>query len=877
MNVSFFWRCWRSSVPFPLPFASAFAVISRLFPFVVAAFCSLAFSSAHAATVSAEASPPDARPNQQFAYSITVENGNVEQVPNLRLPLQIGMASAAQQSNEISIINGRQTIRTRFTWALVASEPGDFVIASQTVKVDGQDVNTNEVKLRIKEGAPPPEQQGTDPLLQISVDKTEFYQGEVVPIKAMLYVHRNTQLRRLGLVEMAKSDFAIQRFPQQSEQSLEMIGGQPYYVLTFRSTLSALKTGKLTLGPASMEVIIEVPTRMSSGFPGGGFLAMPGEPRKVAVRSPEVGLTVLALPADGKPANFSGAVGDFTLNASASPTSLAVGEPVTVELQIAGTGNFDALTAPSLTDPSGWKTYPTRRYNTSGQPDPNGLLGIERQIGFTQVLVPEKELPAVPPFEMSFFSPSQKKYVTLRTQPVPLAVKAGAASTVGADAGVASSSGPAGQGAAARVRTPEPDITDILLHLPAAPQWISAATVPLPQRPVFWIVNAVPFAVFLALAFFTWDKRRRERYARSPASALRALWQQLNESGLDEAEFYRRAARFIHATVDGSAPSAGVGAVLQRYQSLNFSGAGASGTSPLSASQRSEVLGTLAPLLAKTKSVQPAAGVLRPAAASTVISGMLLICAAASGGARAASPEDRYRDITGALAGKDYNRAQAGAEALLGDGLLSPELFEIMGHTRYRQGDHGRAVLWYERASLFTPRVPEIRQNLRHLDDKTRFLTFSDGSPLHAYGLLLQRDTWVLIASSGLWLLLLGAGVAIAATNGRLRGWCIAAVVLGVLLLPAGIAGAAWRPMGVDRVKNIFIVTSPSSKAYTAASTTSGTVIDLPPGSQIRLLEKRGAWSYVEIPNPSDNLRGWMEQDALTALWPVGWPVSVIP
>lgn len=821
-----------------------------------------------AATVTAEVQPSEARPNQQFNYSIVIENGNVEAVPNLRLPLQIGMTSAPAQSNEISILNGRQTIRTRFTWPLAASEPGDFVIAAQAVQVDGQVTNTNEVKIKIKEGAQP-ESNGMDPLLQITVEKTDFYQSEVVPIKAQLYIHRSTNLRRLGLVEVAKSDFAIQRFPQQSEQSLEMIGGQPYYVLTFRSTLSALKAGKLEVGPASMEVLVDIQQQMNGNFPPG-FFSMPGEPRKFTVRSQAVPVTVRPLPQENKPASFSGAVGDFTLNASASPTSLAVGEPVTVELSVAGSGNFDALTAPALVDPAGWKTYPVRRYNTAGQPDPAQPGFIERQTGFTQVIVPEKLMTAVPPFEMSFFSPTSGKYVTLRTQPIPIALKPGTATADGA-------TGTIGAGASSEpgqtVRPPEADITDILEHLPSSPQWISAPSKPLHQQPAFWIANAVPLAVFVALVLVSAYRRRQERQANSPENALRLLWQELNAPGLDEAAFYRRAAHFIQASGYESGNDA-VERVLDRYQTLNFSGAAAIPAASISKSERSEVLGALAPLLQVKRTPAPAPR-LQPATA--LLAGAFLMALPESDATAAAAPEERYREITAALQKKDFNRAQAGAESLLGEGRLSPELFEIMGHTRYRQGDPGRAVLWYQRASLFTPRVPEIRQNLRHLDEKVRFLRFAGESPLQTFGLLLHRNTWLILAAAGGWLLLIGAGIAIASRSAAVRGWCMAAVVLGCILLPLGAAGAVLRPKGEDRVKDLWIVTTPGTKAYTAASSTAGTVIDLPPGSQIRLLEKRGAWNYVEIPNLPENLRGWIEADTITSLWPAAWPVALVP
>jgi len=830
-------------------------------------------ASAHAATVSAEAQPSEARPQQQFAYSIIIENGSPDAVPNLRLPLQISMTSAPAQSNEISIINGRQTVRSRFTWGLAASEPGDFVIAPQAVQVTGQVMNTNEVKIKIVEGAQP-EASGIEPMLMISVDKTEFYQSEVVPIKAQLYINTKTQLRRLGLVEVAKSDFALQRFPQQSEQSLDVIGGQQYYVLTFRSTLSALKTGKLEIGPATMEVLLDVQQQqqLRGNFPPGfpGFMSMPGEQRKFSVSSPPVPVNVLPLPQENKPAGFSGAVGDFTMFATASPTSLAVGDPLTVEIAVAGNGNFDALTSPSLTDPAGWKTYPVRRYNTSGQPDPNQPGSMERQIGFTQVLVPEKQLQIVPPFEMSFFSPTSKQYVTLRTDPVPIAVKPGSAT---ADA----TSGTIGAGGSSdlqsRIRQPEADITDILEHLPASPQWITPAGMPLHQQPAFWIANAIPSAIFFALLLLTLQRRRRERLANSPENELRGIWQELHAGGLSEAEFYRRAAHFIHAADNDSAYNDAINAVLERYQTLNFSGTDAQSTSPVSNAQRSEVLGALAPLLSARKSPRLPAALQH--ATALFITGFLVMAGQQAAGA--ATPEESFRDITAALQKKDYNRAQAGAESLLGAGMLSPELFEIMGHTRYRQGDHGRAVLWYERASLFTPRVPEIRQNLRHLNEKTRFFTFADASPLHSFGLLLRRDTWVIIASIGGWLLLIGAGIVIASRNQSLRGWCFGAVAFGCVLLPVGVAGAALRPKGEDRVKDIWIVTTPGAKAYTAATTTAGTIIDLPPGSQIRLIEKRGAWNYIEIPSVPDNLRGWVEADTISTLWPPTWPVALVP
>jgi hypothetical protein len=827
---------------------------------------------ANAQTVTAEASPREVKPNQAFSFSIIIEGANPQSIPNLRLPLQIVLAGQPSQSSEIQIVNNRQSMRVRFTWPLAATEPGDFVIAPQEVQVGGQILNTNEVKVQIKEGAQP-EMKGNEPLLQISVEKTEFFQSEVVPIKAALYIHRSTNLRRIGLVEVAKSDFAIQRFPQQSEQSLEMIGDQAYYVLTFRSTLSALQTGKLDVGPASLEVLIDEPSQERSGFPPGFFLQA-GEPRKYVVKSPAVPVTVLPLPAEGKPLNFTGAVGDFTLGATASPNSLTVGEPITVELSVTGVGNFDALTAPALINAQGWKTYPSRRYNTNGQPDANQPSSMERQIGFTQVLVPEGTHPEVPPFEMSFFSASARKYVTLRTPAIPVTIKPSAALPPGSADGAVGAAAPAAS--APPPRKPEPELTNILEKMPAQSQWISEQGVSWLQRPLFWVINCAPLLLLMGVVGRLGYLRYQERKIHSPEYALQKIWQELHEEGVSEAEFYRRAAHFIRFTGVSNPPSA-IQEIWERYEAANFAGSLEAEENPMNREKRSGVLAALAPLLSARPSV--ATSIMdRGAQQATVMLVALACCFITCRDALSASPDERYDEIVKTLQKQDYERAQTLTESLLAAGSLSPELFQAMAHARYRQGDFGRSVLWYERAALFDPFSTELKQNIRHLDEKLGYLNFPPATPTQTVGLLFLRNTWLLIASIGFWLLMIGlTGLIFYRLDSKPRQVGIVALIIGVVLLPLGAFGAWVRPDGSQRVKDIFVVIKEDAKAFTAASTTAGTVIDLPPGSQIRLQEKRGAWSYVEIPGVPDNLRGWVETDRLSVLWPQAWPVSLIP
>lgn len=834
-------------------------------------------SAIQAATVRAYVQPTNARPNQTISYIITVQDGEVQSIPQLRLPLQIGQNTAVSTSQQFSIINGRSTSSVRLTWGLSATEPGEFVIPPQSIQVNGETLTTNEVKLTVEQGGgalPNPGAAAEDdenaPILQVELGKKEIYQGEVVPINCSLYVPRQVQLRRLGgLIDIEKSDFAIARFPQQSEQTMTSINGVGYYVFTFRSTLSSLRTGDLQVGPASIEILVEVPVEggrqqpnmFPPGFPPGFFSGVQTEPRKLVVKSQQVTLKVLPLPSEGKPANFSGAVGEFALTATASPTDLTVGDPVAVELSVEGAGNFDALDTPALTSPTGWKSYPAKRYNLEGQLDQNQVPTLERRIGYSQVFIPEAVHPSLPPFELNFFSPSQKKYITLRTEAIPLNMKPAPVT-----AATESSPGVGAESTAIPppVANPQANITDIVVNPAPKAHWLAPTSLLLLKSTTFWTAQAVPVGM-LALAFgVAYARRRRESLNVGRSGELRAAWAAFEEGRVEDAEYLRRAAQFIHVATGDQVTDSELQKILDRYQDRNFSAVSAPA---LSSEERRSIQQTLS-------------GLFRRSLAKLTVILILLLGVAGQASAQAAkeatAPDEIYRDAVVEMEKGNFTRGQYLAESLLKKKppQLSAEVFELIGHARYRQDDMGRAALWYQRAQLLNPRAPELKQNLRHLSERLRFLTFENKNQLAVLGSWLLPNEWILLATVGLWMVLLSLAWRVWVGK-RTRAWPVVISVVGLIVALPSIALASLRPVGAERVKDISIVTVPEVRAYTAATVTSGTVIDLPPGSQVRVLEQRGAWQYVEIPDEKENLRGWVEGGALTPLWI--WEPSLVP
>ena len=825
-------------------------------------------SDAAAATVRAYVQPDHAHTGQVVNYVITVQNGTVQNVPQLqRLPVQVQMTSGLSTSQNIEIRGSQQVFSTQFSWGVVGTEPGEFVIPPQEVLVNGEILKTNEVRLIVTESTTATPNAADDaniPLFQIEVGKTEVYQGEVVPISASLFVPRsNVMLRRVGLIEVSKNDFAIARFPQQADQTAQRINDIDYVVITYRSTLSALHAGDLKVGPASCELVFEVidvnaQRQMSRGLPFGMIMGG-AEPRKQVVKSQEVKIKVLPLPNEGKPANFSGAVGDFSISATATPNELSVGDPLAVDITIDGSGNFDALNPPSLMPPEGWKAYPPRRYNVDGPIDPNLTPTAQRRIGYSMVFVPEKAHPQLPPFELSYFSPSQKKYVAARTAPIALRIKPGAMA-----AAVPTTDGSGGTEAPKPppVQQPKPQISDILMNVPAKAKWLNTVAVspPLTASNRFWAIQSIPAALVILAALFTWLRRQREEATRGLRGELQQLWRGLEESNLADRDFLQRAAHFIHRSQPGEVKDEELRQIIQRYETQSFTAAPTSGPA-LGAGERSRILSTLAPLLKRTA---------------------LLIAALATlslnAGAAEASPDEIYQQARTALEKGKFTQAQYLGESLTKQQppALSAAVFTLIANARYRQEDLGRAAMWYQRAQLLDPLNPEVRQNLRHLDEKLRFFRFGEASLLAEWSLLLDKNTWVIAASAGVWLILLALMRLILAASRKGSGvFALIVSIIGLLVFIPSATFASIRPAPSDRVKDVMVVTARDVNAYTAATITSGNVIAIPPGSQVRLLEKRGAWSYVEIPSGDEHVRGWVESATYTPLWP--WDMLLVP
>lgn len=220
-----------------------------------------------------------------------------------------------------------------------------------------------------------------------------------------------------------------------------------------------------------------------------------------------------------------------------------------------------------------------------------------------------------------------------------------------------------------------------------------------------------------------------------------------------------------------------------------------------------------------------------------------------------------------------FDEAIAAYRDLVDAGLLSPELFFNLGTAAYRLGKTGEAILWMRRALVLEPAMPEVRQNLEFLRGKIAYLEFIESDLTRFISRLPVTFTQWAVALS-LWTALLSLSLAFAVE--RLRPNRSALVTLTVVAVMMALVSSRIGHYRTTRiaVENFATITVEGARVLTAPAPEAKPVIDLPPGSEVRILRESGPWFYAEIPG---DLRGWIPSTALEPVWPIPSPAKQPP
>jgi hypothetical protein len=433
----------------------------------------------------------------RIEYTLTV-TGDSGSAPDAKIPEFPGFdVTSTSQSSQFSFVNGSFSASKTVQLILVPHSVGTFTFPPAEIVVKGRVYKSESFTVTVKDGisTPPrghmprkvPPSYKPTPMpkgervqgnlfINMNINKRQAYVGEQLVLVFSFY--RRIRLFRQPEYEAPDTTgFWVEDMPSKKGEDSRLVNGRHYMVQEIKSALFPTAPGDYTIGPATLRVRT-------------GFFTRP----QILTTDP-IPVKILPLPEQGRPAEFTGAIGHFVLSASLDKKATAAQKPVTLVLTVAGGGNIKAIKQPEIKIPEGIRKYESKTVENI-TPDFNQVTGEKR---YETILVPQKEGDyTIAPIKFTYFDPDSAQYKTLSSKPLALRVTPG-------------------EGADQQIVYAEPRQTEIAL-LNRDIRFIKPLTGKLKnqgellfEHPWFWYGQGLP--VLIVLVLFVYMRQREKTVA----------------------------------------------------------------------------------------------------------------------------------------------------------------------------------------------------------------------------------------------------------------------------------------------------------------------------------------------------------------------------
>lgn len=396
--------------------------------------------------VSFTASAPDAVVvGDQFRLSYTVTTQKVKdfQVPSIK-GFDVLMGPSRSQQSSTQIINGSVTSTSSitFTYILMANTAGEYTIGGASIVADGNQMVSNSVKIKVL-----PQDQSSnsgqnsnnnssvhsssatsvsnqDLFITATASKTNVFEQEAFVLTYKIYTREsNLQLNNAKLPDLKGFHSQEIEMTTNAKWTPEHYQGRNYYTTVYRQfVLFPQQSGKLYIDPAQFQMTVGKPVQSADPFDAffnGGSSVIE---IKKSIATPKIAINVNPLPA-GKPSDFSGGVGEFTISSSINSKELKTNDAITIKLVISGTGNLKLISNPEINFPDDFEVYDPKvdnqvRLTREGLTGNKVIeyLAIPRHAGTYKI----------PGVSFSYFDIRSKSYKTLKTEEYVVNIEKGA-------------------------------------------------------------------------------------------------------------------------------------------------------------------------------------------------------------------------------------------------------------------------------------------------------------------------------------------------------------------------------------------------------------------------------------------------------------------
>ena len=390
----------------------------------------------HAQDFTASVSRAKVGTGERFRLTYTVRNRNIDKLTLPPLP-DFNVVGGPYQSTSAQIYNGSYTSTGTVSYDFVCGKPGKYTIGGAVLKSGGQTYTSNALTLEVTPGgsggstqAAQPRQDPMQPFggqpqqpsqevkignrdlfIVTSLSKSSVYPGEAVTVTYKIY----TRFQQVSFEDLKFPEYPdawMQELKGSGDKSFsrESYDGQAYNVATLQQTLFIpQRAGNFNIKPVTATVLVQFVQRSGNfwdDFFNGGRVR---QERKEVTGNGAV-LRVKEYPEENKPADFNGATGNFTMEASLDKTTVPINDALTLKVTVSGEGNLSLFDAPAPAFPASFEVYDPKA-SEKVTAKPGGLSGSKT---FEYLLIPRAPGQyTLAPVRFSYFNPNTGKYNTL--------------------------------------------------------------------------------------------------------------------------------------------------------------------------------------------------------------------------------------------------------------------------------------------------------------------------------------------------------------------------------------------------------------------------------------------------------------------------------
>ena len=399
--------------------------ITALF-FILISFASYATAEL---TISDAVDKTSVAVGEEILLTIDISGQSIN-IPSIEIPPLANFSIySSGRSQSMSFVNGQISNSISFRYVLIPNSQGKFIIPQLNLKYDGKTYSTQNIEISVSASqkssiasssqgtikATPQDTTLSDKAIFVKAitDKSSVYVNEQLTYYFKLY-RRVDFLSQPQFVAPNFSGFWSESFPPTN--NMTEINGRKYMLSELKFVLFPTSPGKIIIDPATLQC------QIASNNPDDffdGFFTM-GKP--TTLHTDPITINVYPLPQKDKPANFSGAVGQYEISAQSDKTNTKTNEPITLSIIVSGSGNIKTMPEPQMPQLNEF-----RKFDTASTYDINKAAGkFTGSKTFKTLLSPQSSgTKTIPAIEFSYFDPLSRNYKKIYTKPILINVAQG--------------------------------------------------------------------------------------------------------------------------------------------------------------------------------------------------------------------------------------------------------------------------------------------------------------------------------------------------------------------------------------------------------------------------------------------------------------------